>query len=165
MKRQTKKKKGEFRKGTPSYPQTLPRELRERLITLGEEIHGLIAERRYDEAEKLCQSGLELIPKPWDAYIETTWYLSALGDIYFSQARYPLAREHCERARLILENAGESDPFITLRLGEIALETGDEDTAFLYLLGAYNAEGREIFDGQDGKYYDFLKKHADINEE
>ena len=136
MKRQTKKKKGEFRKGKPSYPQTLPRELRDRLIALGEEIHELTAARRYDEAERLCQRGLELIPKPVDAYIETTWYLSALGDIYFLQAQYTLAREHCERARHILEVAGESDPFILLRLGEISLELGDETTALRYMLDA-----------------------------
>ena len=165
MKRQTKKKKGEFRKGTPSHPQTLPRELRDRLITLGEEIHALTAARRFDDAEKLCQSGLELIPKPVETYIEATWYLSALGDIYFLRGQYTLAHEHCERARLILEGTGESDPFILLRLGEIALEEGDETTALRYLLGAYKAEGKEIFDGRNGKYYDFLKKHADINEE
>ena len=157
MKRQTKKKKSEFRKGTPPYPQTLPRELRDRLIALGEEIHGLTAARRYDEAEKLCQSGLGLIPNPVDAYIETTWYLSALGDIYFLQGKYPLARENCEKALHILKAAGASDPFILLRLGEIALETGDEAAALRYLLNAYKAEGWEIFDGQDRKYRDFLK--------
>lgn len=166
MKRQTKnKKKGEFKKGTPPYPLTLPRELRDRLIALGEEIHELTAARRYDEAERLCQRGLELIPKPVDAYIETTWYLSALGDIYFLQGQYPLARENCEKALHILEVAGESDPFILLRLGEISLELGDETTALCYMIDAYRSEGKEIFDGQDGKYFVFLRKHVDINEE
>ena len=138
---------------------TLSRELRDRLIALGEEIHSLTAARRFDEAERLCQSGLALIPKPWDAYIETTWYLSALGEIYFLRGQYLPAGGYCEKARLILENMGENDPFIMLRLGEIAFETGDENTALRYLLAAFKAEGDDVFYGQDGKYYDFLKEH------
>lgn len=164
-KQRSKKKKGGFRKSAPTYPQTLPQGSRDRLIGLGEEIHKLTEARRYDEAERLCKSGLELIPKPREAYIETTWYLSALGEIYFLQEQYSQARDQYEKVRLILERAGESDPFTMLRLGEIALETGDEETAMRYLSEAYNAEGSEIFDGQDVKYYDFLKTRVDINDE
>ena len=165
MKKSSKKSKGVSRRDLRRCPQTLPRELREKLITLGEEIHTLTEAGRFDEAERLCRSGSELIPEPRDAYIDSAWYLSALGDIYFMRGQFLPAREHCEKARVILEKSGESDPFIMLRLGEIAVETGDEAAALRYLLDAYKTEGAEIFDGRDGKYFDFLKKRADINEE
>ena len=165
MKRPSKKKKGEFRKGKPPYPCKLPRETREKLITLGEEIHRLTENRRYDEVVRLCQSGLELIPEPRDTYIETIWYLSALGDIYFANGQYARAREYYEKARNNLSGEGANDPFITLRLGETAFETGDEESALRYLLEAYKAEGEEIFEDHDTKYYDFLKARVDPNTE
>lgn len=148
-----------MKKKSNQTPPNLPRELRERLITLGKEIHALIVARKFDEAERLCRQGLELIPNPSDAYIETAWYCSGLGEIYFLRGEFSQARELYERARLILEKYGESDPYTLLRLGEAALETGDEASALRNMLGAYKAEGWEIFEGHSKKYCEFLKNN------
>lgn len=171
MKHSSKKKKGEFRKRKPPYPRELPQGVRAELIALGEEIHSLVERDRSEEAIKLCLNGLERIPKPQDAYIETIWYLSALGDIYFTKGIYCKAYEYYDRARRNLSGEGEKDPFIMLRLGEIAFETGNEEAALRYLLGAYKAEGEEIFEDHGSiqvhatKYYDFLRSHADLSRE
>ena len=98
-----------------------------------------------------------MIPKPQDAYIEAAWYYSALGEIFFLQGMYSTSREYYEKTHLILKSAGEIDPFTLLRLGETAFETGDEATAFRYLLAAYKAEGEEIFDGQNAKFFNYIR--------
>lgn len=165
MKHSGKKRKGALRKGKPPQSRELPQGIRAELIALGEEIHGLVERDKSEEAIKLCLIGLEQIPKPKDTYIETIWFLSALGEIYFSKGIYSKAYEYYDRARRNLSGEGERDPYIMLRLGEIAFETGDYERAFEYLLAAYKSEGEEIFgsygcDKKDGqKYLDFLKNH------
>lgn len=165
MKRSDKKKKGEFRKGRPPYPYNLPAETRARLIKLGEEIHALIDEGRLEEAERACQSGLELIPEPRDAYIETVWYLTALGDIYFAKTEFVRAYEFFDAARRSPSGDNENDPFIMLRLGEIAFETGSETDALRYFRRAFDIEGREIFETENSKYFDFFSSHNNLNRE
>ena len=165
MKHSEKKKKGMFRKEKLPYPRDLPQGARTELIALGEEIHRLIEGGIYEEAIMLCLNGLAQIPKPQDAYIETIWYLSALGDIYFTKGIYHKAYEYYDRAKRNLSGEGEKDAFIMLRLGEIAFETGDYERSLECLLAAYRLEGEEIFgpyggDKKDGqKYFDFLKAH------
>lgn len=58
---------------------------------------------------------------------------------------------------------GLGNPFIHLRLGQCALELGDEDQAKDELIRAYMGDGPGIFEEEEPKYFEFLKRFADID--
>jgi len=124
-------------------------------------------EKRYEEAIKAWEEGLNLIPEPQQFYGETIWFLAAIGDVYFKGGMYQQAHKCFDKARGNLSGDGYGNPFIMLRLGECCLEIGDEKNAIEYLLRAYMMEGKEIFEpdenGEDDgqKYFDFLKAHVE----
>lgn len=55
---------------------------------------------------------------------------------------------------------GVGNPFLHLRLGEIALELGDEARAADELIRAYAVGGPEAFQSEDPKYLRFLASKA-----
>lgn len=124
-------------------------------------------EEKYEEAVRIWEEGLKLIPEPQQFYSETIWFLAAIGDVYFKKGIYPKAHECFDKARGNLSGGGYRNPFIMLRLGECCLEIGDEKNAVEYLLRAYMMEGKEIFEpdenGEDDgqKYFDFLRTHVE----
>jgi hypothetical protein len=64
--------------------------------------------------------------------------------------------------QLALRSGGDVDnPYIWLRLGQSSLELGDEAEAGNWLVGAMLAGGVEIFEGEDPKYWTFLKERLD----
>ena len=109
----------------------------------------------YNDAYKNYIEALELVPEPKENYSATTWILAALGDLYFQSKDYNQARQvfsdamHCPEA---IEN-----PFLHLRLGQVALELGDSARAADELCRAYMGAGKEIFEQDDSKYFEFLK--------
>ncbi len=142
--------------------------VRARMNELAELGNELEAKGRFDDAVEAWQEGLSLIPEPQQFYSETIWFLAAIGDVYFQKGLYPQAHRCFDQARGNLSGEGYANPFIMLRLGECALEIGDEPNALEYLLRAYMLDGEDIFapdDGvdSDGKYFDYLKTHIDLS--
>lgn len=50
-----------------------------------------------------------------------------------------------------------------LRLGQSAFELGKKERATENLLRAYMLEGKEIFEEDDKKYFEFLKSKVDLD--
>lgn len=148
-----KKEQEEFEKITP--------ELRARLDELAEKGNQLEDEEQYEAAVQAWEEGLSLIPEPKQFYSETVWFLAAIGDVWFNKGMFPKAHQCFDMARGNLSGDGYANPFIMLRLGECCLETGDEKNAAEYLLRAYMMEGREIFEEEEPKYFDFLRTHVE----
>ena len=144
-------------------------EISVKLDELAEKGNQFEREKRYEDAMKVWQEGLALIPEPQQFYSEAVWFLAAIGDVYFQKGMYLQAHECFDKARGNLSGAGYGNPFIMLRLGECCLETGDEENALEYLLRAYMMEGEDIFepddDGEDDgtKYFDFLRSRIDLD--
>lgn len=153
------------------YLDELTSEIEIKLEELYETGNQFEEEKRYEEAIKIWQEGLNLIPEPQQIYSETIGFLAAIGDVCFQQGRYAQAHECFDKARGNLSGEGYGNPFIMLRLGESCLEIGDEKNALEYLLRAYMFEGEDIFapddNGEDDgkKYFDFLRTHIDLGEE
>lgn len=149
-------------------PEEITPEIKVKLDELAERGNQLEEDERYDEAVSAWKKALDLIPEPQQCYSETSWFLTAIGDVYFQQGMYPQAHACFDKARgnWCIE-MGYANPFVMLRLGECCLEIGDEKNAMEYLLRAYMLEGREIFepdeDGNDDgmKYFEFLKAHVE----
>jgi tetratricopeptide (TPR) repeat protein len=114
------------------------------------------AERKeYDRAVAKYREALELLPEPATTWEAATWIFTAIGDAFFLSGNMQEAYEafasaaHCPRAI--------GNPFIHLRLGQIQLELGNDVIALDELARAYMAGGKEIFNGEDPKYFQIVK--------
>ena len=143
-------------------------EIQAKLTELAEKGNQLEEEGRVDDALKVWQEGLALIPEPKQFYGESVWFFATIGDVYFLKGMYSQAHECFDRARGNLSGQGYENPFVMLRLGECCLELGDEKNALEYLFRAYILAGEDIFipneNGEDDgtKYFDFLRTHVGI---
>ena len=118
--------------------------------------------KEYDKALEIWVKALELIPEPKKNFSETVWFLTSIGDIYFMQGKYEESFNSFEDAKNNLSGEGINNPFILLRLGQSAFELGKKELATENLLRAYMLEGKEIFEEDDKKYFEFLKSNVDL---
>ena len=108
----------------------------------------------YQEALACFQCALEKIPDTYDDEGERVWVLTAIGDTLFQLQQYSDAMEYLRRAYFY----DPGNPFINLRLGQCALESGCIHDAKEHLLKAYMAEGAIIFEGESLKYLQAIKE-------
>ena len=139
-------------------------QLQSELDKLAEEGNKYFDNNEYDKALEIWKKALKLIPEPKKNYSETVWFLTSIGDIYFMQGKNEEAFNSFEDAKNNLSGEGINNPFILLRLGQCAFELGIKDLATENLLRAYMIEGKEIFEEDDKKYFDFLKSNVDLDD-
>lgn len=120
-------------------------------------------ENNKEKALEVWKKALELIPEPKNIYSQTVWFLSSIGDIYFSDKNYEQAFKCFEDAKNNISGEGTNNPFILLRVGESAYELDKKELAVEALLSAYVLEGKEIFNEDDKKYFEFLKANVDLD--
>lgn len=135
----------------------------DRIDQLSEEGNAYCDEEKYSEAIRVWSEALLLIPQPQHVHAESLWLEASIGDAYFLEDDFENALTHFENAkRNIIENAYEN-PFIMLRLGQCFLEAQNHESAQEYLLRAYMMEGKEIFEEESPKYFDFLADHITLD--
>lgn len=126
-----------------------------RILKLSQQGDNYAKQKDFDKAIDSYYSALVLIPEPLEAYSATTWLLTAIGESYLLWGDYENARDvlqqvmHCPDA---LEN-----PFIHLILGITQFELGNFSRARDELARVYMGGGKEIFAGEEIKYYEYLK--------
>jgi len=112
----------------------------------------------FDVAIHQFQQAFDLIPEPYQEWEASTWVLFSLGEAQFFNEHYEGAKEsltavmHCPGAI--------GNPLIHLRLGQVQYELRNFAKSKDELMRAYMGQGTEIFDGEDDKYFDFLKKEV-----
>ena len=112
----------------------------------------------FDVAIHEFQQAFDLIPEPYQEWEASTWVLFSLGEAQFFNGQYEEAKEslaavmHCPGAI--------GNPLIHLRLGQVQYELGNFAKSKNELMRAYMGQGTEIFDGEDEKYFNFLKKEV-----
>lgn len=109
----------------------------------------------WEKAIMCFDKALELLPEPKEDWEAATWLYVALGDAFFFSEKYEEALVNLNCARICPD--GMANPFILLRLGESYYELGEMELAKRYLLEAYMIEGTEIFEYEDGKYFDIVR--------
>lgn len=132
----------------------------EKIEALATETNELIENENYEKAFELVIQALELIPEPRSAYEESTWLYATLGDIFFLTDDFEQGLSAFTDAVQCPEGLG--NPFIHLRLGQCHFELADLDKAADELMRAYMADGLEIFETENPKYFAFLKTRAQI---
>lgn len=130
------------------------------------EIMGLCAEgddlaeaERFPEALLRYRQALALLPDPPHSWEAATWIYAALGDALLSAGDLEDAQEAFEEALRCPEALG--NPFLHLRLGQLAFEAQDLDRAADELCRGFMAAGPELFEEEDPKYFAFLKTRMD----
>ncbi|MGE0434568.1 MAG: tetratricopeptide repeat protein [Planctomycetota bacterium] len=122
-----------------------------RLCALGEEFAN---NEQFSDALGTYQKAAKLIPSPIEMWDATHWIYAAIGDVQFLTSQFAGAVEslHIAVATGALGNA-----FVHLRLGQCHYELGQLEAAGEELCRAYMADGTTVFDGEDPKYFAFLK--------
>lgn len=99
---------------------------------------------------------LGLLPEPREDWSAATWLHVAIGDARFLQMDFEAALENFQTAMRCPDAVG--NPFIHLRHGQCLFETGNVKRAEDDLMRAYMGGGPKIFDEDDPKYFDHIKK-------
>lgn len=115
----------------------------------------LAADGVFDEALKLYQNALDMLPEPKSDWEAALWIYAAIGDSQFLSKDYASAKTTFTEA--IISYRGQGNPFLHLRLGQTHFELGEEEAAAEQLTLAYQLEGEEMFEEDDVKYLDFLR--------
>lgn len=123
---------------------------------IAEEGNKLFDEEKYSEAIRIWLKGLELLELPLNAQSEAVWFWASIADAWFMLEKYEKAYPYLLEAVSNISGAGQTDPFVMLRLGQCSHELGKEDAAE-YLMRAYMLAGEEIFENDDDKYFELIK--------
>ncbi|MBK9064833.1 MAG: tetratricopeptide repeat protein [Acidobacteria bacterium] len=109
----------------------------------------------YEKSLALFRQALKLLPKPIQRWDAGGWLMTAIGDTHFLKGDYAAAASALKEALEFPKTLG--NPFVHLRLGESVYELGESARAADELTRAYMGGGEELFDGEDPKYFRFLK--------
>lgn len=112
--------------------------------------------KQYYEAIEKYKEALSFLPEPKYKWVASTWILTALGESYFFVTDYENARNALQKAMYCPDAIG--NPFIHLRLGQVQFELGNLTKAADELVRAYMGGEKAIFDDEDTKYFDLVKK-------
>ena len=112
----------------------------------------------YRESFFQLNEALELLPQPRKQWNAGGWILSRLAELYFRMGAYEDSLPVFDDLMWFPGTIGNS--WLHLRKGQVLLEVGEKDGASDELMRAYMGGGKEIFENEDPKYYDFLKSQA-----
>jgi hypothetical protein len=138
-----------------SMPADLPAELHSAIVELCSAGDHLAETQQFEDAIGKYNAAWEMVPAPKTEWNASTWVLAAIADACFLGGFKTSAREALEYAMHC--PGGIGNPFLHLRLGQVLLDTGEQDRAVDELALAYMGAGDEIFADQDAKYLDFLR--------
>ena len=127
-------------------------QLYEKIESLSEEGGLHFNDGDYEGAIEKWMRALECVPPPKDDWEATHWLCASIGDAYYQQSRFDLAREFLLDA--LNAPGGESSPFVFYRLGQSEARLGHAEAATDYLLRAYMLDGTDIFEADpEGAHY------------
>jgi tetratricopeptide (TPR) repeat protein len=136
----------------------LPDPIHEEITRLCAAGDGHAEQQAYPAALASYWAAWDLLPEPKTDWEAATWILVAIGDANFLGGDFIAGRDNLSNAMRCPEAIG--NPFIHLRLGQCQFEVGDHERAADELMRAYMGAGREIFEQDDPKYFQFLSSRA-----
>ena len=128
---------------------------------LSEEGNALAEKNDFDGAIEKFQQALAIVPTPKNEQEASLWLYAAIGDMYFMKDDYENSAENFYNALNCPD--GQVNGFVHLRLGEDLFELEQKDKSLDHLLRAYMLEGKEIFDGENKKYFEFLSEKVELD--
>jgi tetratricopeptide (TPR) repeat protein len=128
-----------------------------RILELSKQGDNYAKRKAYAKAINTYYEALDLVlePSASEVYTAKTWLLNAIGEAYLLSGDYDNARIVINQG--MRDAGGIGNPFSHLILGQVQFELGDLDRAKDNLALAYMGGGKEIFEGDDPIYYNYLK--------
>ncbi|WP_353631294.1 tetratricopeptide repeat protein [Pseudomonas canadensis] len=121
----------------------------------------MLAEQgNHEEAIVQYNRAWRSVPEPKNSWEASTWILAAIADACFLSGYKGSARDALQYAMTC--PGGIGNPFLHLRLGQVYLDEGQEDSAADELMRAYMGAGPEIFANESLHYLNFLKTRAKL---
>ncbi len=109
----------------------------------------------FNAAINCFSEALNLLPQPLEKWEASSWLLGALGDAYFLNGKSQKALEPLLTAMNCINGVG--NPFLHLRLGQVQLDLGNDILAVDELTRDYMGAGKDIFEGEDPRYFNLVK--------
>lgn len=109
-----------------------------------------------EEALSFYFNALKLIPEPKNNWKVTLQVVVAIADCYFNLENWNQANDYYNQALFCPD--GVSSGYVWLGLGQSYFEIGNLEKAIDCLMSAYMLEGKDIFEDQDGKYFNIIKE-------
>ncbi|MDO1583073.1 hypothetical protein Q2T52_13360 [Rhizobium oryzicola] len=139
----------------------LPDDIYDRVSDLSERGNDLLEAGQADAAIVAWQSALALLPEPRRKWEAAMWLHASIGDAQQQQGE-------TEAALLSFQEAAESadgyaNGFVQLGIGTCLFDLGRKAESTDHLLRAFMAEGEEIFEESDPKYFDHLRSQKLID--
>lgn len=125
-----------------------------RIVDLCNKGNRFVENTQIEQAIERYMEALDLVPLPKENWETSTWIYTALGDTYYVNSEYELAKNYLYHALNCPD--GISNPFILLRLGQSLFECGEISKAKEYLLRAYMLDGYKIFYNEDDTYFQLI---------
>ena len=104
----------------------------------------------------LFVAALNLLPDPREQWNAAGWLLVALGENAIRAGSFQAAEGPLTDAMWCPGTIG--NPWVHLRCGQMRFELGQIDRAGDELARAYMGGGREVFEGQDPKYFALVEQ-------
>lgn len=133
----------------------------EKIKKLSEEGDQIAENGDYKKAIEKYWKAYDLIPNPKTEWEASLWLLTAIGDANFLNKDFKAGADNLNSAMHC--PGGIGNPFVHLRLGQCQFELGNMDKAADELTRAYAIEGKDIFESEDTKYFEFLRTIIKIN--
>lgn len=97
-----------------------------------------------------------LLPEPRQRWNAAGWILATLGENSVRAGDFRAAEAPLQDS--VLCPGGPGNPWVHLRLGQVRYELGQSERAADELARAYMGGGREVFSGQDPKYFALVER-------
>ena len=130
---------------------TLNEDTHSQIVALSKTGDTLLEQGHVKEAIAEYVHALSLLPEPIHEWEAATWLFTAIGDAYWEIHDYKRAYKALHSALRSPEGIG--NPFVHLRMGQVEYELGNREKAVDDLLRAYMGADKEIFEGEDPKYF------------
>ncbi len=137
----------------------MDQETQTQVAQLIDEGNAYLDKEQHRESLTCYCDALALFPDPLEQRPETLWLFTSIGDCLFHLGNYQKAIDALSDA---IRCGGLGNPFIHFRLGQSHFELSNEAKAADELTRAFMGAGKEIFEDEPAKYFEFLKTKIEM---
>jgi Tfp pilus assembly protein PilF len=134
----------------------LPQDIESKVEDLSESGNEYMEQADYEAATMAFEEALAMLPQPCEQWEAFTWLNASIGDAQFMLGDFVRAKESLFDA--LNGPDGLDNPFVYLRLGQCQLDTGEVEAAEQSLARAFMLGGPEIFEDEQPRYLECLKR-------
>lgn len=118
----------------------------------------LMEKMEYKKAIKLYEKAFSELQHPVQDFLNDLHIQEGIGEAYFHLGEYEKAIKTLNKILITPYGEETDNANILLRLGQSLIELGDLEKGKEFLLKAYTISSYDIFEGENSKYYNLIKR-------